>query len=220
MRIELPTGTPAEIARPSIGEPVGGLVLWPDIFGLRTLFDDHCERLADGFNVVVVAPELYPGQETLSVEQRHERAASFSDADKLADALAAADATGFDRVNVLGFCMGGMYAMKSLASERFVRAVAFYGMVRVPDAWHGDGQGDAIDVVTARATKGDLELLGLFGTDDGFCPDDQVDELEAAGAQVVRYGGAGHGWAHDSSRPTYRAQDAADAWHRTEAFLF
>ena len=39
MRIELPSGTPAELARPD-GEPVRGLVLVPDIGGLRPLFDD------------------------------------------------------------------------------------------------------------------------------------------------------------------------------------
>ncbi|MFN8052811.1 MAG: dienelactone hydrolase family protein [Acidimicrobiales bacterium] len=134
MRIELSTGTPAEVARPSAGPTTGGLVLFPDIMGLRPLFDGHVQRLADDHGWVVVAPELYPGEESMPLEQRHERAGRFSDADKLADAVAAADVTGFDRVGVLGFCMGGMYAMKSLASDRFDRAVAFYGMVRVPEA--------------------------------------------------------------------------------------
>ncbi len=38
-------------------------------------------------------------------------------------------------IGLLGFCMGGMYAMKSLALGRFDSAVAFYGMVRVPEHW-------------------------------------------------------------------------------------
>lgn len=219
MRTTLATGTPAEIARPTTGEAMGGLVLWPDIFGLRPLFDAHAQRLADDHRWVVVVPELYPGEEHLTLEERHGRAATFSDADKLADAVAAADATGFEHVGVLGFCMGGMYAMKSLASYHFTRAVSFYGMVRVPEQWSGGGQGDAIDVVCARREHGDLRLLALFGTEDPWCPLDQVDELEAAGAEVVRYEGADHGWAQDPDRPNYRANEAADAWARAERFL-
>ena len=90
MRITLTTGTPAELARPTNGEATGGLVLWADIFGLRPLFDGHAQRLADDHGWVVVAPELYPGEETMPIEARHARAATFSDADKLADAVAAA----------------------------------------------------------------------------------------------------------------------------------
>src|SRR3954454_56642 len=47
MRIELPNGTPAELARPALGDPVQGLVLCPDIMGLRPLFDTMAERLAE-----------------------------------------------------------------------------------------------------------------------------------------------------------------------------
>jgi hypothetical protein len=63
-----------------------------------------------------------------------------------------------------------MYAMKALASPRVDRAVAFYGMVRVPAQWQGGGQGDAIDVVAARAAQDDLRLLCIFGTEDPWCP--------------------------------------------------
>jgi len=218
-RITLSTGTPAELARPRTGDPVAGVVLIPDIFGLRPLFDAHAQRLADEHHWVVVSPELYPGEEDLPIERRHARAATFSDADKLADVVAAADVTGFDHVGVMGFCMGGMYAMKALASTRVSRAVAFYGMVRVPGQWAGGPQGDAIDVVNERRERGDLHLLGIFGTVDPWCPNDEVDELEAAGAEVVRYEGADHGWAQDPSRDNYRPADAEDAWRRAEEFL-
>ena len=42
-------------------------------------------------------------------------------------------------VSVLGFCMGGMYALKAAATDRFDRAVSFYGMVRVPERLEGPG---------------------------------------------------------------------------------
>ena len=217
MRIVLPSGTPAELIEPSSGPAVRGLVLWPDIFGLRQLFVDHGRRLAERHRWTVCVVEPFPGEESLGLEQRHGRAGTLNDVDKVADSVAAADACGVEPVGVLGFCMGGMYAMKSLAAPgRFDRAVAFYGMVRVPEAWRGGGQGDAIDVVRQR---GGADLLCLFGTEDPWCPLDQIDEVEAAGAVVVRYQGADHGWAQDPGRDNYRPEDAADGWARAEAFL-
>ena len=220
MRITLTTGTPAELARPTSGDPIGGLVVWPDVFGLRPLFDGIAQRLADEHQWMVVCPELYPGEEHLDVAERLERAGSFVDADKVADAAAAADAIGFDRVGVLGFCMGGMWAMKSLSSDRFERAVAFYGMIRTPERWQGGTMSDAIDTVKDRDIAGDLKLLAIFGTDDPWCPAEDIAALDnETSAEVVVYEGAGHGWAQDPERDNYRAEDAADAWRRAEAFL-
>ena len=64
MRITLPSGTEAELARPSAAQdeaPTTGLVIVPDIFGLRPLFDDLCARLADEWNVVVSRRNRSPG---------------------------------------------------------------------------------------------------------------------------------------------------------------
>ena len=219
MRITLSTGTPAELALPE-GTSVGALVLWTDIFGLRPVFDAHCRRLADLFNVTVVAPEIFPGQEELDVEGRQGAAAQLSDAAKLADLDAAIGASGHDSVSVMGFCMGGMYAMKCLADPRVNRAVAFYGMVRLPEHWKSAVQRDAIDTVAARAATGPLNLMCIFGGGDPWCPDEQQAEVAAAGAEVLLYPDAGHGWAQDPSRPSYRPEDAADAWLRAEAFLY
>jgi len=213
--ITLSTGTRASIATPSSGDASGAVVLWPDIFGLRPLFEGHAQRLADDHRWKVCVIEMFPGQETLPMADRHGAAASFNDADKLADLEAALDAMGVESAGVLGFCMGGMYAMKALASPRVTRAAAFYGMVRVPDGWAGAGQGDAIDVVRTRPH----DLLALFGTDDPWCPLDEIAELEATGANVVRYEGADHGWAQDPDRENYRPVDAADGWARAERFL-
>jgi carboxymethylenebutenolidase len=215
-RITLPSGTPAELVLPSGGSPDRGLVLWPDVFGLRPLFDDHVRRLADEQNWAVCAVEIFPGGADLTLEERFATMSSLSDADKVADAVAAADACGVDPVGLLGFCMGGMYVMKSTVSHRFDRAVAFYGMVHVPEPWQGPDQHDALDSVAA---KGDTDLLCIFGMKDPWCPPADIDEVEAAGAVVVRYPDADHGWAQDSSRENYRADDAEDAWSRAIDFL-
>jgi len=232
MRITLPSGTSAELATPSTGTSAGaapgastrtagdasgrGLVLLPDIMGLRPLFDDHVARLADEQGWVVCAPEPFPGFEDEPLDWRMGHAGEVSDRRRLDDALAAADATGCDAVGILGFCMGGMLALKAAGTGRFDHAVAFYGMIRTPEAWQHDGFVEPLDTVTAQ---GACPVLLIAGTEDSFTPPADLEALEATGAQVVRYEGAQHGFVHDASRPTHRAEDAADAWRRAIAFL-
>jgi carboxymethylenebutenolidase len=109
-----------------------------------------------------------------------------------------------------------MYALKSAAVGRFDRVAAFYGMIRVPDAWSGPGQGQPLDAVAAR---GAADVMAIIGTVDVWTPPEDVDALEALGANVVRYDGADHGFVHDPDRPAHRPDDAADAWQRVLAFL-
>lgn len=217
MRITLPSGTPAELARPSTGaSPSRGLVLIPDIGGLRPLFDDHCQRLAGDNGWAVCAPEPWPGRESMSLEERLESVGTIDDDVILADIVAAADACEVEPVGVVGFCMGGMYALKAAGSGRFHRAVAFYGMIRVPERWSGGGQGEPLDYLSR---PGRCPTMAIIGTADVWTPPDDVAALAAAGVDVVRYEGAEHGFVHDPDRPAHRAADAADAWARAIAFL-
>lgn len=215
MRITLPSGTPAEIVRSAQAER--GLVVVPDIMGLRPLFDGHVSRIADETGWTVCAFELWPWREHLSLDERLAAGGTLEDDRVLSDAIAAADATGCTTVSVLGFCMGGMYTLKAAGTGRFHRAVPFYGMIHVPDMWRSDTQGDAL----AMATSGDAcPLLGLFGTADPWASEADLVELEsAANASVVRYEGREHGFAHDPDRPAHHPRDAADAWRRALAFL-
>jgi carboxymethylenebutenolidase len=130
--------------------------------------------------------------------------------------VAAADATGCARVGILGFCMGGMVTYKASATGRFDRAVAFYGMVRLPAAWRSPTM---VDPVEALASAQRCPVLAIIGTNDEFLPPADIAEAEALGVDVVRYEGANHGFVHDPARPTHRADDAADAWRRVLAFL-
>lgn len=216
MRIDLPSGTPAELARPE-GRPTRGLALAPDIMGLRPLFDDLCARLAAEYGWVVCAPEPFPGRQSLALEDRLAGGvAGLRDADVLGDLVAAADATGCDRVAVLGFCMGGMYALKASGTGRFDRAVAFYGMIRLPEEWRGAAQGEPLDRV---ADRGGTEVLAITGTADPYTPAEDREALRARGVEVVEYEGAEHGFVHDPERPAHRPDDAADAWRRVAEFL-
>ena len=188
----------------------------PDVMGMRPLFDDLVARLAAETTWSVAAFELYPGREHLEVADRLAAASTLDDDRILGDASAAADATGSNVVSILGFCMGGMYALKAVGGCRFERSCPFYGMVHVPEAWRGPGQGEPLD---ALATGDPESVLAVIGTADAWTPPGHVDDLEAAGATVLRYEGADHGFVHDASRPAHRADDAADAWRRVLDWL-
>jgi carboxymethylenebutenolidase len=211
VRTNLPTGTTVEIA--SSDHPTRGVVVVPDIMGLRPLFDDMVARLASEYGWAVAAVEPFAGRESMSIEERMAAMAGLDDERQVSDLAAAAHLLDMEPVGILGFCMGGMYAMKAAATGRFDRAASFYGMNRVPEAWRGATQRDAIDVL-AEAPGSAERILAIVGTADPYTPARDVDDLEAAGATVVRYEGAEHGFVHDASRPAHRADDAADAWRR------
>ncbi|MHB1138496.1 MAG: dienelactone hydrolase family protein [Microthrixaceae bacterium] len=220
MDLTLPSGTAASITRAE--SPSRGLVIIPDIWGLRPLFADLCADLSTRTGWTVAAIEPFPGQDlpdAAAPDAMAERAAAMTrqvDAELIGDAVAAADATGCEAVGLIGFCMGGMYALKAAASGRFDRIVSFYGMAHVPEHFDGPGQGDPVEALERR---GDVQVMSIIGTADPLVPESHAVDLEAAGVVVHRYADADHGFVHDPSRPTHRAEDAADAWAKTLVFL-
>ena len=217
MRVQLPSGTPADLVVPA-DTPRMGLVVAPDIFGLRPLFDDMTARLAAERGYAVCAPEPFPGRDLpLEVEPRYAAVAELRDDDVLRDLELAAEATGCAEVGLIGFCMGGMYTLKAAGTGRFQRCVAFYGMIRVPDAWRSPGQGEPLDYLSRPEAS---LTLAIIGEQDHYTPPDDVDALAAMPTvAVVRYPDAEHGFVHDPNRPAHRPADAADAWARCYAHL-
>ena len=220
METTLQSGTPAHLVT---GEGADrGLVVIPDIWGLRPLFADMCHDLAarTGWSVGAFDPfggtPLPPADDPDGFPARSAALRELEDDRILGDAESLATAMDLDHVGLIGFCMGGMYALKAAGSGRFDRVVSFYGMIEVPADWAGAGQGQPLE---ALARRGDCEVLSVVGTADEWTPPDKVDALEAAGARVLRYIGAEHGFVHDPSRPTHRPDDAADAWDQALRFL-
>ena len=218
MRTTLSTGTEAELAHPARRASDMGLVVMPDVWGLRPLYDDMCQRLADAWSMSVCAVDPFPGMTGLGddLDGRWRALNDVDDDARFADFLAAADATGHERVGAIGFCLGGMYTLKAAALDRFVRLVSFYGMIRVPTSGKGAGHGEPLELIAAGHPE---RLLAIIGDRDPYTPPEDVAALEALGVRTVHYPDAEHGFVHDPDRPAHRADDAADAWQRCKSWL-
>ena len=216
MRITLPSGTACEIDK-SVQNPKMGLVIAPDIFSLRTLYDDLVKRLATEWNMAVCAVEPFPNLDLgPEIEHRFAAVSSLDDEKHLRDLHEAADELGTTEVGLIGFCMGGMYCFKSVRSNRFKRIVSFYGMIKIPDGWKSPTQGEPLEYLAAQHTD---HVLAIIGGKDHYTPPGDVAELTQLKVQTQIYPDAEHAFAHDSSRPAHRAQDAADAFNRAKAWL-
>jgi len=216
MRFTLPSGTEAEFAE-CTGDPEMGLVITPDIFGLRPLFDEMVARLSSVWQMNVCAVEPFPGLDLGDeVEPRFAAVPGLDDDVHLRDLEEAADATGCDTVGLLGFCMGGMYCFKAARSDRFARIASFYGMIRLPEGWIGPGQREPLEALASGHAD---RVLAIIGELDPYTPPEDVALLAATGANVVRYPDAEHGFAHAPERPSHRVDDAADAFERSRTWL-
>jgi len=109
-----------------------------------------------------------------------------------------------------------MYCHKASRSDAFARIVSFYGMIRVPEAWRSPTQGEPLDILASGHAD---RVLAIIGDLDHYTPAADVAALAATRVRVVRYPDAEHGFAHDASRPSHRADDAADAFDLAEEWL-
>ena len=127
---------------------------------------------------------------------------------------------GARRVGVIGFCMGGLYALLLGCANEMLRAVVdFYGMLRY------DRATPEKPVSPVELTSGlKCPLLGLFGEDDEIVPVAHVQEFqkrlkkEGKNFEVHLYQGCGHAFFNDT-RDTYRPEAARDAWEKTISFF-
>jgi carboxymethylenebutenolidase len=226
--LEAGDGTPVDAihARPAT-TPDAGLVVHPDMMGVRDLFDDLCRRLAThGFAVACTEPFARFPADVRDAPEPTLRMSHMKDMDdelQLDDLSRAADFLvendGIERVSVLGFCMGGMYTLKAAATGRFARAVPFYGMIRLPDDWKGPGQHEPLATASQVCST-----LAIFGGKDPWTQPDDIEALRASwrdrnDCEIVVYPEADHGFVHAPERPAHRPDDAADAWQRALDFL-
>jgi carboxymethylenebutenolidase len=194
-----------------------GLVVAPDIFGLRPLYDDMVQQFSNEWQMSVCAVDPFPGLELgPEIEPRFAAVPSLNDEVNLRDLLEAADALQTPVVGLIGFCMGGMYCFKAARSERFFRIASFYGMITLPEAWRSPSQGEPLGMLLSGYAE---NVLAIVGGQDHYTPIVDIDQLRSTGAQVVLYPEAEHGFAHDASRPAHRPEDAADSYARAKDWL-
>jgi carboxymethylenebutenolidase len=216
-------------AAPS-GPPRPGVVIIPDVWGVSDLYRRVAQRLVQaGFATLVVDPYRYTGRDGLAPATVLPFIAGLADAQVLRaiqeaiDALAASPAVAGQKVGLIGFCMGGQYALLAACTCQGLSAVApFYGMVRYEaglDPIKKPRQPlDAIPDLTCP-------LLGLYGAEDHLIPVVDVEELKRRLAQTKHahevhiYPGAGHAFLNDTRPDAYRPEAAEAAWGRLVPFL-
>lgn len=193
----------------------GGVVVLPAIAGLNDYIGKRVAALeARRFAVETVDYYGPSGPPDLSTPERIGAAVATLDGRAIVEgaraAVARLQARGVERVGVLGFCIGGTYAMLAGSGVETVSAVVnYYGSV--PPALDRIGELNA-------------PMIAHYGTEDRFVPCGEVDALERALREsgkiyeLFRYGGAPHAFDEDF-RAAYRPVAAREAWTRSLVFL-
>lgn len=222
--IKTPDGTAdAYFVHPATGA-APGVVIWPDIFGLRPAFRQLGRRLAESGYSVLVVNQFYrttkgrtdtaPGDMT----QMRTHAQALNTATHMTDAKAftewldtQASVAKNRKMGTQGYCMGGPMAFRTAAASDRVGAVASFhggGLARdTPDSPH----------LMAAKTKARF-LVAIAANDDAKAPKDKdiVRETFAAAkieAEIEVYADSAHGWCPPDSR-AYNEPLAEKAWAR------
>lgn len=210
-----------------------GVVIVHDVWGLSDHYRDLARRFAaEGFAALAV--NLYRQLPGTEITDAGSWMRNLNDPELLAEIGAAAralrDAHGCTRVGVVGFCMGGSYALLAGCGTPGIDAVVpFYGILS-----HQHGLLHAPDGLDPRKKPREplaaarnlaCPLLAFFGADDVYVSADDVTQLKQAlntsphAHEVVVYPETGHAFMNDTRPQAYRPDAAADAWRRTSAFL-
>jgi carboxymethylenebutenolidase len=203
--------------------PWPGVVVIHEAFGLNADIRTKADQLA-GHGYLALAPDLFDGKLWLrcvvgAIRQLRARTGPAFAALEAARGFLAArdDCTG--RTGVIGFCLGGGFALLCAPREGFSVASVNYGEV----------PGDA-----ENALRGACPVVGSFGARDvgGAKPAERLQGALTAleiPHDVRVYPGSGHRFMTESSgagavlarftRMSYQEADAADAWRRIYAFF-
>jgi carboxymethylenebutenolidase len=196
--------------------PFPALVVIHEWWGLNDWVKEQASRLA-GEGYVTLAVDLYRGRVATTPEEAHElsRGLPHDRADR--DLLAAADYlrslknVNAKRVGSIGWCMGGGYSLDlALEDPRLSATVINYGRLATSP--------DALKKIHAS-------ILGIFGGQDRGITVSDVRNFEQQMKQlgkpveIVIFPDAGHAFENPNNKTGYRADDAAQAWKKTVAFL-
>lgn len=204
-----------------------GVLIWPDIFGLRPAFRSMGKRLAEsGYSVLVVnpfyrthrAPTAEKGTAT-PISDLMPLARSLNETTEMTDAKAfiawldaQASVAKNRRIGTQGYCMGGPMAFRTAAamSARVGAVATFHGGGLVTD------QPNSPHLEAARSKA--QFLVAIAANDDARSPNDKAtlkETFERANlaAEIEVYEGAAHGWCPPDSS-VYNEPKAEKAWSR------
>lgn len=213
-----------------------GVIIWPDILGLRPAFRAMGKRLAQsGYSVLVVNPyyrkasapvvaegasfqdestrnTVLPLARSLSAETTVTDAHAFV---SFLDAQAAVDKK--RKIGTTGYCMGGPFTMRTAAAipDRIGAGASFHGGRLVtdgPDSPHllvSQMQAHFLFAIAANDDERDPEAKNVLRKtyDKAHLP-----------AEIEVYEGAMHGWCPPDSR-VYNEVQAERAWSRLLALF-
>jgi carboxymethylenebutenolidase len=230
--VKIPTADgeiPAYRAMPAHGGPFPVVLVVQEIFGVHEHIKDVCRRFAkEGY--LAIAPELYArqGDPTKYTDWKQlyaEIVTKVPDAQVMSDLDAAVAWAGksssgdVKRVGVTGFCWGGRITWLYAAHSAQVKAGV---------AWYGRLVGESTPLQPKYPIDVAAELkapvLGLYGGQDQGIPLADVEKMRAALAaakspsEIVVFPAAPHGFNADY-RPSYRAEDAREAWKQCLAWF-
>src|SRR6266478_6197204 len=227
VNVKTPEGTAdCYFVHPATGTAPGVLV-WPDIFGLRPAFRQMAKRLAEsGYSVLVVNP-FYRVKKAPTADQGSATAipSLLPLAQGLTETIQMTDAKAFigwldqqssvakdKKVGTQGYCMGGPIAFRTAAAvpDRVGAVASFHGgglVTDMPNSPH----------LQAAKTKAQL-LIAIAANDDQRAPNDKTvlkETFEKAKlpAEIEVYTGAAHGWCPPDSG-VYNEPQAEKAWSR------
>lgn len=236
VEIETPDGTAdAYFVHPSSGAHPGVLI-WPDIFGLRPAFRQMGKQLAEsGYSALVVNPFYRSKKAPVAAEHADfddpaTRAALMALSGVLNAQTALTDATAFvayldsqtavdknRKMGTMGYCMGGPLSIRTAATfpDRIGAGASFHGANLVTDKPNSPH----LLVPKVKAHY----LFAIAENDDKRQPEakDVLREAFAKAhlpAEIEVYVGAMHGWCPPDSK-VYDAAQAQKAWGRLLALF-
>jgi carboxymethylenebutenolidase len=213
-------------AHPASGTAPGVLV-WPDIFGLRPAFRQMGKRLAEsGYSVLVVNPfyrvkkaptaengAATPIQQVMPLMQALNETTHMTDAKAFIAWLDKQSSVAKNRkIGTQGYCMGGPIAFRTAAAvpDRIGAVASFHGAALVTTAPNSPH-------LQAAKSKAQF-LIAIAANDDARSPNDKTTlketfEKASLPAEVEVYTGAAHGWCPPDTQ-VYNEAQAEKAWSR------
>lgn len=204
-----------------------GVLMWPDIFGLRPAFRQMGKRLAEsGYAVLVVNPfyrlhkaptaekgTATPIQDVMPMARSLTEATEMTDAKAFIAWLDGQPSVAKNRhIGTQGYCMGGPMAFRTAAavSERVGAVATFHGGGLVTD----QPNSPHLEAARSRAQF----LIAIAANDDARSPNDKTTLKETFAkanlpAEIEVYDGTAHGWCPPDSS-VYNEPKAEKAWAR------